>query len=88
MKQEQQYIPIDDGQCFSMYDLGCAAALSTKNFKLKQINKTNARKSLFMFEYSDEVVDTAQKYWSKELPVDAQTYFNAIKNLKNQIYTL
>jgi len=42
---------------------------------------------LFLFENSDEIIESAQQYWRGELQIDALAYFNALKNIKNQLYS-
>lgn len=72
---------------FSSYDLGCICGLVTVGYKLLQIDRTHGVKALFLFENSDEIIESAQMYWRGELRVDALTYFNTLKNIKNQLYS-
>jgi hypothetical protein len=83
------YIPFyeDDTKVFSSYDLGASSALSALGYKLLKIDKGQGSKSLFLFESSEELIESAQMYWRGELQVDALTYFNAIKTIKNQLYS-
>lgn len=72
---------------FNTPDLGLASALSIKNYKLLKLDKSNARKSIFIFAYSESLDKTVADYFSGNLLVDAQSYFNQIKSLKNYIYS-
>lgn len=83
--KESKYLPVDDK--FSTYDLGASAALTAIGYPLLGIKKGAGSKSLFLFEHSDELVEAAQRYWRQALNIDALTYFNSIKTLKNQLYS-
>lgn len=88
MSKELEYIPCENAEnVFSTYDMGMTSALLSVGYKLLTIEKGRGKK-LFVFETSDELIQDAQKYWAGELDVDAQTYFNSIKNLKNQLYSM
>jgi hypothetical protein len=75
------------GTQFTTYDLGASAALVALGFSLLEIRKQLTSKSLFVFENSKDLIDVAQNYWRRNLVVDALTYFNSIKALKNQLYS-
>lgn len=88
MSKELEYIPYEDAEnVFSSYDMGMTAALISIGYKLLNIEKGRGKKALFVFEVTDELILDAQRYWAGELAVDAQTYFNAIKGLKNRLYS-
>lgn len=85
-----RYIPFteDTQRVFSTYDLGCSAGLISMGYKLLGIDwLTGEPKALFLFEENDELEESAQQYWKDELQVSALSYFNALKNLKNQLYS-
>ena len=63
------------------------AALTALGFPLLGIKRGAGSKSLFLFEQSDELVETAQRYWRRSLEIDAMTYFNSLKAIKNQLYS-
>ena len=89
MKKEPIYVPIlnDYPTPFSTYDLGASAGLVSTGYSLIHIDKTKGLKALFLFENSDDVIEAAQMYWRGELQVDALAYFNALKNIKNRLYS-
>ncbi|PIR03775.1 MAG: hypothetical protein COV59_03825 [Candidatus Magasanikbacteria bacterium CG11_big_fil_rev_8_21_14_0_20_39_34] len=89
MTKEQSYVPILDDypNPFSSYDIGMCAGLVSLGYQLLHIDRTKGDKALFFFENSDEIVESAQQYWRGELQVDALGYFNALKNIKNQLYS-
>lgn len=89
MSKELLYVPFleDAPTPFSSFDLGLSAGLVSIGFPLLKIHKNSGGKALFLFEASDEILESAQMYWRGELQTDALTYFNALKNLKNQLYS-
>ncbi|HAZ28559.1 MAG TPA: hypothetical protein DCY48_02155 [Candidatus Magasanikbacteria bacterium] len=89
MKKEPSHVPFlaDYPNPFSTYDLGACAGLVCAGYKLLGIDKGHGAKALFLFENSDEIIESAQMYWRGELQVDALAYFNALKNIKNQLYS-
>ncbi len=89
MTKEPLNVPILDDQpsLFSTYDLGAAASLVCTGYTLQIIDKTHGTKALFLFENSEEIIESAQMYWRGELRVDALAYFNTLKNIKNQLYS-
>ncbi len=78
---------ITQDELFSTYDLGLAGALLTGGFKLISLNKTNPKKVSFHFPQEEDLDRAVEDYFSGNFQVDAQTYFNHIKSLKNRIYT-
>jgi len=89
MIKEYTYIPFLDDypNPFSSYDIGMCAGLVSIGYSLLQLDKSKGSKTLFLFENSNEIIESAQKYWRGELQVDALAYFNALKNIKNQLYS-
>ncbi len=89
MKTGLTYVPFleDYPNPFTSFDLGLCAGLMSLGYILVHIDKTKGKKALFMFENSNEIVESAQMYWRGELQVDALTYFNAMKAIKNQLYS-
>lgn len=78
---------IKNNEPFSTFDLGCAAAIISVGFPLYKLNKSNPRKVQFSFKEQEEAEKIVDDYWSDNLSVNARTYFDNIKMLKNRIYT-
>jgi len=72
---------------YKTYDLACAAALISEGFILLTLDKENPRKVQFVFNESNHIVEVIDKYWSDKLKVNARTFFDNIKMLKNRIYS-
>ncbi|HOX30535.1 MAG TPA: DUF5659 domain-containing protein [Candidatus Paceibacterota bacterium] len=86
--EDVQFIPLkDSSEVFSTYDLGCSAALLCAGFELLSLNKENPYKSLFIFKREDGIDETVDGYWADRLEVKARSFFDAIKALKNRLYS-
>ena len=72
---------------FHSFDLGCCAALVSVGYELVSLDKSNPKKVRFVFRKSPQIDDVVQEYWNDSLMVNAQAFFNAVKRLKNQIYS-
>lgn len=72
---------------WTTYDLGVSAALTCAGFQLLQIEKTNPRKALFVFHRADGIDEIADQYFADRLEVKARAFFDAIKALKNRLYS-
>ena len=77
----------DDKDEYSTFDLGAAASLITAGFQLVSLDKANPHKVKFIFAKKPGLDEAVNSYWNFNLKIDAQTYFNQIKRLKNQIYS-
>lgn len=83
-KQSQKKEP---QQLFSSHDIGLVAFLLSKKFELIDLDKTLKNKVLFILKRDDGIDNAIKNYWSFKSSVDAQTYFNQLKRLKNQIFS-
>ena len=72
---------------FATHDLACAASLIVCGFELISLNRNDPRKIKFIFRSEEKIHETVKKFWDGNLKVDAQSYFNAVKRIKNQIYS-
>jgi len=86
--EELQYIPLNDTTTyFQSHDIGLVGFLLCQDFELTSLDKTMKNKVLFIIERKDGLDEAIQNYWNFSSSVDAQSYFNQIKRLKNQIYS-
>ena len=74
-------------EIFQTFDLGLAGALISIGYQLLDLNKSNPRKVQFIFPESNEIYKAVEDYWSGNLQVDARTYFDSIRMLKNHLYS-
>lgn len=72
---------------FATYDLGLAAALIASGYILAHLDKSNPKRAQFVFKRTYGVEEVVERFWTMEFQVDALGYFNAIKLLKNRLYS-
>lgn len=72
---------------YRSYDLGLASALVQVGFPLRGLDRSNGKKVEFIFTKTPELEEAVKRFWSGELSVDAQGYFEAIRSVKNRIYS-
>ena len=86
--QEHTHLPLDDTtNYFYSHDIGLVAYLLCRNFELVGLDKAVRNKVLFILQKDSEINTEIKKYWDFKSSVDAQSYFNQIKRLKNQIFS-
>ncbi len=73
---------------FQTYDLGCAAGLISAGFTLKDLNRANPKKIQFYFTYEASIEGAIDDYFGDKLLVNARTYFDNVKMLKNRIFSI
>jgi len=76
-----------DNLQFLNYDIGLSSALTTLHYELLTLNRDNPRKIGFAFARTPELEQTAQEYFAGRLMLDARSFFENIKMLKNRIYS-
>lgn len=82
------YVPLDDAEnYFYSHDIGLVAYLLCRDFELVGLDKAMRNKVLFILKKGEAIETEIKKYWDFKSAVDAQSYFNQIKRLKNQIFS-
>lgn len=71
---------------FRTADLALCGALCVLGFVVEEMDRANARRSVFIFKSSAALRDAVDEYWRGELRVEPQAYFNQLKVLKARIY--
>jgi hypothetical protein len=71
---------------WTTYDLGVAAALLCLGYDLYSLDRTNARKVLFVFRHATGIDDKANAYVADRLELNARAFFDQLKALKNRLY--
>lgn len=77
----------DNADNFYSYDMGLSAALIAVEFTLVSMDRTDRKKTQFVFKREEGIDREIEAYWSKELLVPALTYFDTLKMLKSRIYS-
>jgi hypothetical protein len=72
---------------FTTQDLNLCAVLISRGFNLNNLIKDSTGKATFNFNNSESLQNTIHQYWNNELLVNPQDLFNALKFLKNRIYS-
>lgn len=86
--EEYTYLPLDDTKnYFYSHDIGLVACLLCQNFELVGLDKAIKNKVLFILKRDGGLDGAVRDYWDFKSSVDAQTYFNQLKRLKNQIFS-
>ena len=67
-------------------DLALATTISLY-FPIQSIEPIDDRKVVFVFDKTLEIDDLISKFWSGELMVEPQQYFNQLKIIKTRIYS-
>lgn len=78
---------LEDHDVFTTYDLGVASALLTSGYKLLDVDRTNNRKVLFIFEQKADIEKVTNSFFTDELRVKARSYFDNLKALKSKLYS-
>lgn len=78
---------IDNKKLFQSYDLALVAYLLYQGSELEKIERHSPNKALFVIRRKDGLEKEISKFWNLNTKVDAQTYFNHLKCLKNQIFS-
>ncbi len=68
-------------------DLGLAAALVSLGHNLQGTNRNNSGRVYFVFKDTPALQTATDAYWNNELNVNARAYSDALKTLKNLIYS-
>jgi hypothetical protein len=67
-----------------------SALLATSSASLSSISIDQfSQRATFCFNHSNQskIEEIIQRFWGKNLPVDCSTYFEALKHIKNQLYS-
>ena len=65
--------------------LAAAIHLASKS-KLLLVEKTSSRQSSFIFNETSDLADIIEKFWKKELLLDAFSYFETLRYFKARLY--
>jgi len=71
---------------FSITDLNLASVLLTLEYKLVELDRTNIKKVVFLFEDDGTIQGITSKYWENKVKLPALSLLSNQKNLKSRIY--
>jgi hypothetical protein len=77
----------ETSEIYSTYDLGVSSALLCVGYELLSVERDNPKKSLFIFRKSTGIEGIANNYFADKLELRARSFFDAIKALKNKLYS-
>lgn len=77
----------DHAQVWTTYDLGVSTALLCAGFELLSLDKANPRKVLFIFRKAKNIDETANAYFADQLKLNARSFFDQLKAVKNRLYS-
>ena len=66
-------------------DLALATTISL-NFPIEDIDRKNPRKAVFVFRRSPELEALVDSYFTNQLKVSPQTFFNQLRDVKARLY--
>ena len=77
---------LNENDYFRSSDLALVVALSLF-FPIEAIDRESSGKAYFLFHKSGDLDDTLKKYWSRQLKIEPQAFFNQLKVVKARIYS-
>lgn len=72
---------------FKTQDLNLSAVLIAKGFNLQEVLKSPNNRATFCFYSHNDMDKVINDYWNNNLFITPQELFNALKLLKNRIYS-
>ena len=67
-------------------DLGLTASLTASGFVIADIDKSNPRRVVFLFDDNPELRKTVAEFWSQDLKLSAAVLLEHIRLIKARIY--
>ena len=87
--RELTCVPLNDkDNYFYSYDIGLAAyLLCLDGHELASMDKEVKNKVLFILTRCEITDEEVRNYWESKTSVDAQSYFNQLKRIKNEVHS-
>ena len=86
MTQQPDYHP--PAEFFMTFDLGLACALFCSEHELHAVAKgRDTNKAQFIFRRDKTLERDTEDYWNDRLKLNARSYFDAIRCVKNRLYS-
>jgi len=88
MIKKQELLSTEDESFFRTFDLGLTAALVALEETIDAIDKgPRSNKAEFVFKRTVSLEQIVAEYWDYDLAIEPQSYFNALKAVKNRLYS-
>lgn len=75
-------------QLYVVHDLGLAGALVTCAHEMTRLVRLSPTKCSFEFRHSPELIKDVEAYFQRNLGVDAATFWDEVRTLKNRMKTV
>lgn len=86
MTSELEYL--DPDEFWRTHDLGLVSALTCFDHELCAVDKDeNPNKAQFIFRRDKTIDKHVKDYWNDRLKLNARSYFDAIRCVKNRLYS-
>ena len=73
---------------YTTYDLGCAAFLVAKDYKIEAIEDSEESSKRKVFYFDKDALEDGNDYWNNTAKVNPQKMSAAFKELKTRLYNL
>jgi hypothetical protein len=86
MNQELEYL--SPTEFFLTFDLGLTCALFCLEHELYAVDKdNNPNKAQFVYRRDKTIERDIEDYWNDRLKLNARSYFDSIRTIKNRLYS-
>ncbi len=76
----------NSNQLYRTSDLALCGALVCVGFVIEKVERVSQSRAVFLFQSTEKLQETVNKFWRNELLVDPLRYFGEIKLLKARIF--
>ena len=87
-KSKNKWINLQELSVVKTPDIGVSTALLCADFELLSVEKVNPRKAVFVFKKDTGIEDVIGRYLSDELEVNARSFYDNFKIIKNKLYAV
>lgn len=76
----------NSNQLYRTSDLALCGTLVCLGFAIEKVERVSINRAVFLFQDTEELQETVNKFWRNELRIDPLRYFGEIKLLKARIF--
>ena len=88
MLTKKQNETLLENEKFITFDMGLASSLITLGYNLWDVDKTDPKKSKFIFRRDKHTDKMVSDYWQNKLLLPARSLLENQKMLKNRLYSV